>query len=46
MQQPPVSHFLELKTADDQAYGTVKVKKIALEPKILEEAAYHEHHNC
>ncbi len=39
IQQAPVSHFLELKTSDADVYGAVKVKRIALAPKILEEAA-------
>jgi hypothetical protein len=40
IQQPPVSNFLELKTLDSDVYGSVRVKKIALEPKILEEAIF------
>jgi hypothetical protein len=39
IQQAPVSNFLELKISDTDVYGSVKVKKVALEPKILEEAA-------
>jgi hypothetical protein len=39
LQQAPVSHFLELKTSDTEVHGAVRVKKIALEPKILEETA-------
>lgn len=38
MQQPPVSRFLQLKTSDTDSHSSVKVKKIALEPKILEAA--------
>lgn len=38
MQQPPVSHFLKLQTSDADLYSAVKVRKIALEPKILEAA--------
>ncbi len=39
IQRAPVSNFLELKISDTDVHGSVKVKKIALEPKILEEAA-------
>jgi len=37
IQQPPVSNFLELNASDTAAYHTVRVKKLVLEPKILEE---------
>jgi len=37
IQRAPVSHFLELKASDADVYGKVKVKRIALAPKILEE---------
>jgi len=39
IQQPPVSNFLELKTSDTESYHAVRVKKLILAPKILEEAA-------
>jgi hypothetical protein len=39
MQQPPVSNFLELKTSDKDSHRVVRVKKLVLEPKVLEEAA-------
>jgi len=39
IQQPPVSNFLELKTSDTESYHAVRVKKLVLAPKILEEAA-------
>jgi len=39
IQRPPVSNFLELKASDTEAYHAVRVKKLVLEPKILEEAA-------
>jgi hypothetical protein len=38
IQQTPVSNFLELKASDNEAHHTVRVKKLILEPKILEEA--------
>jgi hypothetical protein len=37
IQQAPVSHFLELKLSDKDDYHSVRVKKLTLEPKILEE---------
>jgi len=37
IQQPPAPHFLELNASDVEVYGSIKVKKIALEPKLLEE---------
>jgi len=37
IQQPPVSNFLELKASDNEAYHTVRVKKLILKPKLLEE---------
>jgi hypothetical protein len=39
IQQAPVSHFLEYKTSDVDKFGSVKVKKLILEPKLLEETA-------
>jgi len=39
IQQTPVSHFLELQISDAEIYDAVRVKKIVLDPKILEEAA-------
>jgi len=38
LQTAPVSHFLELKTSDADKHATVRVKKLVLEPKLLEEA--------
>ncbi len=38
IQQPPVSNFLELKDSDKDSHRTVRVKKLILEPKILEAA--------
>jgi len=38
MQQPPVSNFLELKASDKDSHRTVRVKKLVLEPQILEAA--------
>jgi len=39
IQEQPISNFLELKASDKNLYGSVKVKKIALEPRILEAVA-------
>lgn len=39
IQQTPVSHLLELQISNAEIYGAVRVKKIILYPKILEEAA-------
>jgi hypothetical protein len=38
LQTAPVSHFLELKTSAADKHATVRVKKLVLEPKLLEEA--------
>ncbi|NUM73153.1 hypothetical protein HUU40_02215 [candidate division KSB1 bacterium] len=38
IQQPPVSNFLEVKASDKDSCHTVRVKKLTLEPKLLEAA--------
>ena len=38
IQQPPVSNFLELQALDNGSHHAVRVKKLVLEPKILEAA--------
>jgi len=38
LQQAPVANFLDLKTSDTDTRHTVRVKKLSLEPQILEEA--------
>ncbi len=38
IQKEPVSNFLELITSDTETYHAVRVKKLVLEPKILEES--------
>lgn len=39
IQQPPVSNFLELKASDTDAYHSLRVKKLILKPKLLDEVA-------
>jgi len=39
LQTPPVSHFLEFKPSDIDMFGAVRVKKLTLAPKLLEEAS-------
>ncbi len=38
IQQPPVSNFLEVKTSDKNSHLAVRVKKLIIEPKLLEAA--------
>jgi len=40
LQQAPLANFLDLKTSDTDTRHTVRVKKLLLEPQILEEAVF------